>query len=356
MPPPRRTLIVVALSFGLLAAGSALGQLPPAPVGVQVTTEYGIEFSTIGSPGNAPFFSQERPDWYPVQGRGSVGYTYGLARTEVTTSQWMEFVNTFSTQGGNYTQFGQPIRWGARLDPTYSGPGWRWQLDPARPQAADVPVWGLSWREAAMYCNFLHNDRSPDPAALTHGAYDITTFGYVNGDFFQGFTDQLTRSPGSRFWIPNLDEWLKGAFYDPAQARWWLSHYGSDSAPVYGYPGQPGAQSTAGLDYESGSDDYFIPLNAYSAQSAFGLLSTSGGPAEWFEDAVGPAPSTGLPTYRLFYQDAPPDSSIFRAGLSGELPHTGYSQSIRIATAIPAPSLGVFAACGLFASSRRRKS
>ena len=173
----------------LLAGGAGAQGLPPAPAGVQTRVMEGVEFSVIGSPGNGAFRSDQRPDQYPVQGRGSVPYEYGLARTEVTTAQWMEFVNTFSVLGGDFTQFGQPIRWGARIDQTYAGPGQRWELNPNRDRAAEVPVWGLSWRESALYCNWLHNGRSSDPVSITHGAYDSATFGYPDNNFFNGFTD-----------------------------------------------------------------------------------------------------------------------------------------------------------------------
>ncbi len=246
-----------------------------------------------------------------------------MARTEVTTAQWMEFVNTFSTRGGEFTQFGQPIRWGARLDQSYTGPGWRWELDPDRAEAAAVPVWGISWRESAMLCNWLHNDRSSEPASLTNGAYDTSTFGYPEDNFFNGFTDQVRRSPDARFWIPDLDEWIKGAFFDQAQESWRLSHYGSDTRPAYGWPSEAGAESSAGLPFQSDESAYYIPLNAYGTQSPFGLLSTSGGPNEWFEDAVGPSQATGLPTYRLFYAPGLAGENgdlVFHAGFTGDFP------------------------------------
>ncbi len=313
--------------------------LPPAPAGVSTFSREGFAFSLIDSPGNATFSSTNRPPWYPVQGRGSVGYSYGLARTEVTTEQWIGFANTFSTQGGSFTNFAQPIRWGAQRDPTYTGPGQRWRLDPSNPNAAAVPVWGINWRESAMLCNWLHNGRSSDPASLTHGAYETSTFGFPDNDFFNGFTDQIIRSPGAQFWIPSLDEWIKGAFYDPAQQRWWASHYGSDTPPVSGLPGTPGTQTTSGLPYGSSSTDYYIPLNAYETQSPYGLLSTSGGPHEWFEDAVGPSAATGLPTYRLFYGNGGTsldNDLIYFAGFTGDLPTGGASNSFRVAT-VPEP-------------------
>ena len=41
------------------------------------------------------------------------------------------------------------------------------------------PVGDISWRVAAMYCKWLHNDKRTDRAAFLNGAYDVSTFGYL---------------------------------------------------------------------------------------------------------------------------------------------------------------------------------
>lgn len=360
----RNILIIVMLGglqvVYLCGVAGAQVVLPAVPAGVRTFTAQGFEFSEIDASGNRAFSSDLRPSWYPVQGRGSVAYNYGLARTEVTTAQWMEFVNTFSVQSESFAQFGQPIRWGAKRDPAYNGPGTRWILNPNRHNAEHVPVWGLNWREAAMLCNWLHNGRSSDPTSLTHGAYDTSTFGFPDNNFFNGFTDQVQRSPGAKFWIPSLDEWIKGAFYDAGNDRWWLSHYGSDTHPVYGLPGEPGAQSNAGLEIDPLDQFYYIPLSAYGSQSPYGLLSTSGGTAEWLEDAVGSSDATGLPTYRLFYNsgrigiDYPDEDLIYGVGATVEIPHSGVPTSIRIATSVPSPGTCFLGVVSIMVFSTRR--
>jgi hypothetical protein len=202
----------VAVFTGI--AGNAAA-LPPPPAGVQVTTSYGIEFSTISSAGNAahpppgPFILNTQ---YPYA-YGSVGYDFRVARTEITTGQWLQFYNTFSTQAGFPSQlFGQPsfvaeppIDWAASPDPAYSGPGVRYRVNPV-PNAADFPVRGISWRDAALYCNWLCNGQSSSQSALWSGAYDTSTFGVRTVNGFGEFTDQVTRSPGAQYWIPSYDE------------------------------------------------------------------------------------------------------------------------------------------------------
>jgi len=185
-----RTL-VATLVLGLTTL--AAGQPDPS----------GIEFVTIGSPGNQAYTGFD-PLGH-VTGRGAVDYEFRLGRMEVTTGQWMEFFNTFGDLYGTLGYFQPSLRWGAARDPNYQGPGERWVLGNL-PDAAMVGGFNVSWRTAARYCNWLHHGKSSDPATLENGAYDISTFGFnLDGTF----TDQLTHNPGARYWIPTLDEWLK---------------------------------------------------------------------------------------------------------------------------------------------------
>lgn len=86
-------------------------------------------------------------------------YEYRIGKYEVTTAQWMEFVNTCSTLGGTWTFFGLPVHWGARPDPNYFGPGRRYVLKDI-PNAQMMAVYDISWRTAAMFCNWLHNGKA----------------------------------------------------------------------------------------------------------------------------------------------------------------------------------------------------
>jgi hypothetical protein len=149
------------------------------------------------------------------------------------------------------------------------------------------PVGGISWRDAARYCNWLHNGKSSSLASLTTGAYDTTTFG---GNRTIGYTDAATRLPGAKYWIPSLDEWMKAAWYDPDRfgngaGGWWDF---TNRSNQNGAPGLPGVGSTsAGLQLPN-RGEWTIALGAYSAfTSPWGLLDTSGGAAEWIEEWAG---------------------------------------------------------------------
>jgi len=176
--------------------------------GVQnrITTSYGIEFVTVGAAGNAPLTTTGR-----ANGRGSVGYDYRIARGETTTAQWVGFMNAVSMRPASEAiPFISPPQglWGARIDGSYTGPGVRYVVIPGRENQG---VGNISWRTAAIYCNWLHNDQAITRNAFMSGAYDVSTFGYaLNPATGQRdmATDQIARSPGARFFLPTWDEWL----------------------------------------------------------------------------------------------------------------------------------------------------
>ena len=252
----RGVTAITVIAAGLLAARAA--------------AQNDFDWVTIGDPGNESY--QGPPDAFGIiAGSGSVGYEYRMSRTEVSTGQWLEFVNAFGTAIPDLV----PTHWGA----TQSAPGlWSLRNDVATP--AMLPVGGITWEQAAIYCNWLHNGKQSDIGTLWDGVYDTSTFTFDG----HTFTHQLAPKPGARYWIPNLDEWLKAAHYDPdkngsGQGGWWLYPNSSDTQLV---PGLPGVGETMAFIDLPGSAEWDIPLGAYpDVRSPWGLLDLSGGAAEW---------------------------------------------------------------------------
>jgi formylglycine-generating enzyme required for sulfatase activity len=265
-----------------VCGGVARGEVDPVS---------GIDFVTVGAVGNRGY---DGPDPFNLtRGRGAVGYTYNIGRMEVTSAQWAEFltavnarVTPLSLPTG--TRISTPVSWGGRADPTYTGPGTRYIA------TGDelVPVGGINWRASAIYCNWLHNGKSTDPSAFFTGAYDVSTF---SASDFPTFTDQATRSPNAKYWIPSLDEWMKAVHYDPNKNNgdgtfggWWEQPNGTNIPLTYGPPlGFPGGnianQANAGFDLPNGGDQ-FIPLGSYpSVTTPWGLLDAAGATTEWTE-------------------------------------------------------------------------
>ena len=359
---------VVALGF---STSVAAGQPDPS----------GIDFVTIGAPGNAAWaggVDAPSPRWI---GRGSVNYEYRIGRYEVTTAQWVEFFNAAYDRPANdrLPHLIPPDRWGA-VETTPNTPGGRRWVVPAGREM--VPVGTISWRMAAMYCNFLCNNKSTERSSFLNGAYDVSTFGY-RGDVF---TDQFTHNPGAQYWIPTLDEWFKASHYDPNKANpdgtlggWWKYSNGSDTPFNYGPPGVhvipggigrlpapdpngPLATANAGWNYQNfpGYSPFAVPLGSYAVTSPWGLYDVAGATSEWLEE-VGFAQN--LPQYpeaRYFAGSAwASDSSdiLDRFGVfGGDFPSLStYDLGFRIASTVPAPPWVLAMACSVLAARRQRR-
>ena len=258
----RQALIALAGRCVVIAAG---------PVAAQTPDPSGIEFVTIGAVGNAPWNGNGTPGDRAI-GRGGVDYEYRIGKFEVTTAQWVEFFNAAYDRPREewLPHLSIPTHWGA-TNGTPTTPGGRaWSVPAGNEMRA---VGNISWRMAAIYCNWLHNDKRRDRDAFLSGAYDVSTFGY----FGNIFTDQSERSPGARYFIPTWDEWLKAAHYDPNkngpdQPGWWTYSYQSDTTLVSGLPGVGSGNWGATIP-----NPFSIPLGAYTnVTSPWGLYDVAG--------------------------------------------------------------------------------
>lgn len=341
----------VVLGLGLcwlVGAPNAVAQVDPAS---------GIDFVTVRAPGNAPWPGGGTPDTNGNRGRGRVDYDYRIGKYEVTTAQWVDFFNAaFDRPTTDRIPFLRPPTfWGASTDTPTTPGGQRWK---ATPGTEMLPVGNISWRMAAIYCNWLTNGKSLQRGAFLTGAYEVSTFGYAG----ISFTDQRVRSTGATYFLPTVDEWIKAAHYDPNkfgqdQGGWWLYPHKSDSPII---PGPPPSQGGTG---QSNSGDGIpnwlsIPLGAYTnVVSPWGLYDASGGSREWLETYIEDPFGSGLNARLLdgtsrFSGNTNGDSvwSSASEGPDVEL----FSYGFRIAAVVPTPATGTMIALAMGAFSRQR--
>jgi hypothetical protein len=337
--------------------------------GGQITVQSGIEFVTIGSPGNQAWQGDGTPQDEAI-GRGSVGYEYKIGRFEVTTQQWVEFFNAaFDRPADDRIPHLIPSdHWGA-VGATPNTPGGRrWAVPAGNEMRA---VGDISWRMAAIYCNWLHNDKRTDRAAFLSGAYEVSTF--EPG----GLPDQPARSEGARFFIPTWDEWLKATHYDPnkngqGQGDWWTYSTTADVIPLIGPP--PSVLPGAGIgDDRTGDAEanaggwgplfpqlsvFAVPLGAYpTVQSPWGLLDVAGGTAEWTEEVRTLIDGPRLRTYDgSFWFDGPPGVDRITSATGDQFPNVAiFENGFRIAAVVPSPSSAAVCLLGLFVFTQKRR-
>ncbi|MFO0831251.1 MAG: SUMF1/EgtB/PvdO family nonheme iron enzyme [Phycisphaerales bacterium] len=322
----------------------------------------GIDFATITHPGNAPWAGDGTPGDQSI-GRGGVSYDYRIGKFEITTAQYVEFLNAaFDRPQADWIPhlFAPGGAGFAAVATTPNTPGGRRWVVPAGKEMN--PVGATDWRSAAIYCNWLHNNKATNHDAFTGGAYDVSTFGYItlpNGVL--AFTDQAERSPGARYFIPTLDEWIKAAHYDPTKVNsdgsvggYW-TYSNTSNTPYIGAP--PGAGGTANVGFDAGA--FTIPLGAYTnVTSPWGLFDVAGGSTEWTE-GIFTDPVAGA-NFRLF------DGSGRMAGIDWVLIDALYEfrasspslsdvrSGFRVAAVIPTPATLAVVAAILPAQRRRR--
>jgi len=211
-----------------------------------------------------------------------------------------------------------------------------------------------TWRYFANYVNWLHSDKAPQREAFESGAYDTSTFSINPGGTFN---DQLTRSPGARYWIPSRDEWIKASHfspdrYGPGMPGYWLYSHSSDSPPVLGPPGS-GEASAAGIHDVASYPD---------VQSPWGLWDTARSVSEWTEGVLYD-PGSQQPWARLrdgsSYRLDNADNGEFIDSIYIPYPASPGSFTgigLRLARAVPAPGSAVVILCASGAFVRRRRS
>lgn len=345
----RRWCVVSGLLPAWALVAPVVAALPPPPPGVQTIERYGMDFSVVGAPGNAPFAGGPFGN---NAGTGDIDHAYAIGRTQITNGQWVEFANSyrpFITGNPDFAGIAEGlfIRYDAGQDRYITRPG-------SEQFAANV-----SWRMAARYCNWLHNDKRLDAAAFATGAYDTTTF---TADGVFPFGDALDPMPGARVRLPLIDEWIKAAYFDPQrhgqdQPGYWLFPNRTDSVLPPGLPGTSGQTtaglSTVGLPFFS----WYLPVAAYpTVQSPWGLFDLSGSGRDWGSEATIDLSSRF--TFGSQRLDLVPEFSdslewfpIGASFASDVFPSAG----VRLIFVIPAPSAALLACIAptIFAPRRR---
>jgi hypothetical protein len=334
----------VPLVAGVLLMGSS-SLATDAFRGGPVTYEYGQAYVTIGDRGNRTPTLDEYQG-FDIDGLfrpvGRVDYSYRMARTEVTAGQWREFLLAylpFDTTGANSSRISGQYQ--NRFGDTVG-----WSFGQPVPNVPDR----FAPEFAARYVNWLHNGKVNESWAFESGVYDTSTFGF---DDDGNFTHDFTRSADARFWIPTIDEWVKAAYWDPdkdGEGGYWFMPDSGDEELLNGPPDQGGERNSR----EAAPDVYPRILDVGTFEdvlSPWGLLDTSGGVSEITSTrsptnpnlllgngSDGVESTSGDPLNRFRSED-------FDAGGFG----------LRLAAAVPSPSVSGLACIACLVSIRRKR-
>jgi formylglycine-generating enzyme len=278
-----------------------------------------IPFADVNNPGNAA----------DTNGRGAVGHTYRIGVHEVSRGSIERYNASQVLVGGALITLN---------DMTSSGGN-----SPGRPAT------GVSWNEAARFVNWLNALRGLGPADKFTGAganddvaqWDVGEPGYDPANPF--------RNANAYYFLPDLNEWHKAAYYDPVAGAYWDYATGSNSAPVAVAGGT--APGTAVIAQSSGAGPADV-TNA-GGLSPYGTMGQNGNVTEWTESYIN---SSG--DFRRAYTGGAwtitastlASQTVLYTAATAEF----FSRGFRVA-AVPEPSAVLLAWLGLAAGLLRRQ-
>ena len=263
-----------------------------------------IDMVTVGNAGNG---SDTRLG-VNTFGFGSVAYDYQIGTYDVTIGQYTAFLNAADPNGTNpngiynsagmasglaiagisYTSASSAGSKYAVIGPSGTAYG---------QSGANRPIAFVSWFDAARFSNWMTNGQGN--GSTETGAYNLATAE-------PGVAPAKT--PGAAFYIPNLNEWYKAAYYSP--------NYGGVGIPgYYAYatqsdfpPGNVVGSAVSQANYApdgvfsvtqsgvySDSQNYLTDGGAFSGSGSFyGTFDQSGNVNQWNDLDGAPSSSRGI--------------------------------------------------------------
>lgn len=278
---------------------------------------------------------------------GSVGYNYRMGKYEVTSAQYCDFLNhkaksdpyglysKVMSAWSDYFPGAQIMRQGSPGTYAYSV-----ALD-----WANRPVSSVSFWDACRFCNWLHNGQGDGDTET--GAYTLNGYNGQDGR-------AVVRNGGAKWFLPNVDEWYKAAYYKGGGTAtgYWDYPTGSDQIPS-NIVVDPDPGNSANIYWYLGSYSIGKPYwrtnvgEFENSASAYDTYDQGGNVVEWNEELIREGQSFRSGPGGSCLQPYGPLRASTHGYDYGYPANESTSAGFRVAAAVPEPT-GVFAAlCGI---------
>ena len=237
-------------------------------------------------------------------GYGSVSFNYAMGTCDVTTAQYVQFLNAVATTGDPYGLY-NALQGGATSGPASSDPkdpitpnpatqvtissgGKTWPVvcgitrtgtagnyhyalststtpnltsPPIPADNGNFPVNWDNWGDAARFCNWLQNGQptgAEGTGTTETGAYTLSG-GTTIAQLFK-----VTQNSGAKYWIPTENQWYKAAYYKSGgtNAGYWAYTTKSNTAPSSTFS----ATGTNNANFNSSGLQAPAPLDSHAGR------------------------------------------------------------------------------------------
>ncbi len=299
-----RGLLAAAFVAAAVAAQANVFHMPSGQTSLQ--------FVSVGAPNNPPD---------PATGSlyGSVSYTYYMGKYDVTTAQYVAFLNSVAKQGDPYGLYyssmagvGSGGGYGCGIVQSGAPGSYSYSVATAY---QNFPVNWVTWGDAARFSNWLQNGQ---PSGAEGNGTTETGAYTLNGATSNAALMAVTRNPGATYFIPAENEWYKASYYDPTlnggAGGYWTYPTKSNTAPINTLP-DTGNHANFYDYYGTGNQGYTDPTNLLTpvgsfilSPGPFGTYDMGGDVFQWEEDDFSNlrrdrGGSWGYPSYELTSSD-----------------------------------------------------
>ena len=246
----------------------------------------------VGNAGNAADTVVMTTDG--TTGYGSVDHAYSIGMTEVTNTQYAEFLNAKAAGSDPLGLYNNNMGSDPRGGLARSGVSGTFTYTP-KTDMGNKPVNFVSWYDAIRFANWLNNGQGH--SSTETGAYTI-----LGGTSTPSNGPSIVRNSGAKWFLSSENEWYKAAYYDPRATsqggpagddNYWFYPTSSNITPTMATANVVGDISNPGMNvanYYNGADWNGLDGNVTTvgsagplSQSFFGTSDQGGNVIEWNE-------------------------------------------------------------------------